>query len=153
MTTFGRKDYAHRLILQAFYKSVNRFFRWLYPRCSPLPIPNREVKPARADGTALRCGRVGRCRTISKASGKTQRLFYFPKLFRSCYQTNARVFAMLLRTCLPHPIPLLQGKGIYFFIFSLLQGRGIYCFSLSYLYERDVCSRRQGEVMLSFRTQ
>jgi hypothetical protein len=41
---------------------------------------------------------------------------------------------MLLRTCLPHPIPLLQGKGIYFFIFSLLQGRGIYCFSLSYLY-------------------
>ena len=26
----------------------------------PLPIPNREVKPARADGTAPQCGRVGR---------------------------------------------------------------------------------------------
>ena len=26
----------------------------------PLPIPNREVKPARADGTAMQCGRVGR---------------------------------------------------------------------------------------------
>ena len=25
----------------------------------PLPIPNREVKPTRADGTALSCGRVG----------------------------------------------------------------------------------------------
>ena len=25
----------------------------------PLPIPNREVKPARADGTAMQCGRVG----------------------------------------------------------------------------------------------
>ena len=25
----------------------------------PLPIPNREVKPARADGTARQCGRVG----------------------------------------------------------------------------------------------
>lgn len=25
----------------------------------PLPIPNREVKPERADGTAKRCGRVG----------------------------------------------------------------------------------------------
>lgn len=25
----------------------------------PLPIPNREVKPERADGTAIRCGRVG----------------------------------------------------------------------------------------------
>ena len=26
----------------------------------PLPIPNREVKPACADGTAMQCGRVGR---------------------------------------------------------------------------------------------
>ena len=26
----------------------------------PLPIPNREVKPASADGTAMQCGRVGR---------------------------------------------------------------------------------------------
>ena len=25
----------------------------------PLPIPNREVKPAYADGTAMKCGRVG----------------------------------------------------------------------------------------------
>ena len=26
----------------------------------PLPIPNREVKPTCADGTAIQCGRVGR---------------------------------------------------------------------------------------------
>ena len=26
----------------------------------PLPIPNREVKPFSADGTAVTCGRVGR---------------------------------------------------------------------------------------------
>ena len=32
---------------------------WLLRRCPPLPIPNREVKPARADGTAQQCGRVG----------------------------------------------------------------------------------------------
>ena len=25
----------------------------------PLPIPNREVKPTGADGTAMQCGRVG----------------------------------------------------------------------------------------------
>ena len=25
----------------------------------PIPIPNREVKPACADGTAMQCGRVG----------------------------------------------------------------------------------------------
>ena len=29
-------------------------------RVPPLPIPNREVKPACADGTAMQCGRVGR---------------------------------------------------------------------------------------------
>ena len=28
----------------------------------PLPIPNRAVKPACADGTAMQCGRVGGCR-------------------------------------------------------------------------------------------
>ena len=27
----------------------------------PLPIPNREVKPTCADGTAMQCGRVGSC--------------------------------------------------------------------------------------------
>ena len=32
----------------------------LSPGVPPLPIPNREVKPGRADGTAPQCGRVGR---------------------------------------------------------------------------------------------
>lgn len=32
----------------------------------PLPIPNREVKPERADGTAMKCGRVGSCPMILK---------------------------------------------------------------------------------------
>ena len=36
--------------------------RWLLRRGSPLPIPNREVKPDCADGTAI-CGRV--CRRLS----------------------------------------------------------------------------------------
>ena len=39
-----------------------KFLRWLRRRGSPLPIPNREVKPACADGTAI-CGRV--CRRLS----------------------------------------------------------------------------------------
>ena len=32
----------------------------------PLPIPNREVKLANADGTAIPSGRVGSCRFFSK---------------------------------------------------------------------------------------
>ena len=35
-------------------------FWWLWSECSPLPIPNREVKPHIADDTALVCGKVGR---------------------------------------------------------------------------------------------
>ena len=42
-------------------------FRCLYRRCLPLPIPNREVKPARADGTAVKRGRVGRCPILNLA--------------------------------------------------------------------------------------
>ena len=34
----------------------------------PLPIPNREVKPAIADGTAMQCGRVGSRLLLSRAS-------------------------------------------------------------------------------------
>ena len=35
---------------------------------TPLPIPNRAVKPRSADGTALRGGRVGRCQESSRAA-------------------------------------------------------------------------------------
>ena len=34
-------------------------FRWPWRRGPPLTIPNREVKPVRADGTATPGGRVG----------------------------------------------------------------------------------------------
>src|SRR5882724_3027225 len=37
------------------------FLWWFCRGCSPLPIPNREVKPLMADGTAPQCGRVGSC--------------------------------------------------------------------------------------------
>ena len=36
----------------------NHLFWWLWSECSPLPIPNREVKPHIADDTALVCGKV-----------------------------------------------------------------------------------------------
>ena len=45
----------------------------------PLPIPNREVKPACADGTAMQCGRVGGCLLI-RVFGATmlRRPFFVP---------------------------------------------------------------------------
>ena len=40
-------------------KDVNRTSGGYRGGVPPLPIPNREVKPACADGTAMQCGRVG----------------------------------------------------------------------------------------------
>ena len=47
-------------------KITFKIFRCLYRWCPPLPIPNREVKPTRADGTAVTRGRVGRCQILPK---------------------------------------------------------------------------------------
>ena len=47
----------------------------------PLPIPNREVKPARADGTAMQCGRVGRRLLLSGcpcSDNGARALFLYP---------------------------------------------------------------------------
>uniref|UniRef100_UPI001C3169B5 hypothetical protein n=1 Tax=Pedobacter hartonius TaxID=425514 RepID=UPI001C3169B5 len=38
---------------------------------------NREVKPTRADGTAVTRGRVGRCQILKKAFQEIERLFLF----------------------------------------------------------------------------
>ena len=54
----------------------------------PLPIPNREVKPTCADGTAMQCGRVGRRLLLSRASDfeRFLRLFCFSHRFHRCSQ-------------------------------------------------------------------
>ena len=46
----------------------NHYFWWLWSECSPLPIPNREVKPHIADDTALVCGKVGRRQSFKEHS-------------------------------------------------------------------------------------
>ena len=43
------------------YYLLLKLLRWLKRKVSPLTIPNREVKPFSADGTAI-CGRV--CRRL-----------------------------------------------------------------------------------------
>ena len=43
----------------------------------PLPIPNREVKPVSADGTAKICGRVGHRHFLERELQAIEALFYF----------------------------------------------------------------------------
>ena len=51
-------------------------------RVPPLPIPNREVKPACADGTAMQCGRVG-SRLLFKSEALIQQ--YESGLLFACF--------------------------------------------------------------------
>ena len=51
----------------------------------PLPIPNREVKPVRADGTAS-SGRVGRCH-FSERFFKLKDLFFVSSRKDGCYRS------------------------------------------------------------------
>jgi hypothetical protein len=43
----------------------------------PLPIPNREVKTASADGTAFTCGRVGRRHSLIASDSLLSRRLFF----------------------------------------------------------------------------
>ena len=71
--------------------------RWLLRRGSPLPIPNREVKPACADGTAI-CGRV--CRRLSLLNPNLDRLGFF--FYRNAVvRLAARFVAFLFKTLHP----------------------------------------------------
>ena len=45
----------------------------------PLPIPNREVKTASADGTAILCGRVGRRHSLNSSIPLLGWRFFFDR--------------------------------------------------------------------------
>ena len=57
--------------------SQYRQFWWLWSGCSPLPIPNREVKPFIADDTALVCGKVGRRQSFTEGVSSGAPFFVF----------------------------------------------------------------------------
>ena len=61
----------------------------------PLPIPNREVKPTCADGTAMQCGRVGSRLLSSEASiTKVVGAFLFSCGF--CFLTQITFFMQIV---------------------------------------------------------
>ena len=64
----------------------------------PLPIPNREVKPSGADGTAMQCGRVG-SRLLSKERSPriltSLRAFYCLYVALTLYNSNLLIFEFI----------------------------------------------------------
>ena len=57
----------------------------------PLPIPNREVKPTYADGTAMQCGRVGSRLLFEKS--EALRVAIFSGLLLFCYACSGHAQA------------------------------------------------------------
>jgi hypothetical protein len=84
--TFGRDGRVGRcqILNRPHHESGGAlFFAWLF---SPLPSrwasgPNREVKPARADGTAVTCGRVGRCQILNRPHHESGGALFFYGVF------------------------------------------------------------------------
>ena len=74
--------------------SLKRYLGGYSSGVPPLPIPNREVKPTCADGTALHRGRVGRRRfsETSKISVFGVSLFYIVNSQRSTVNGLPSVF-------------------------------------------------------------
>ena len=69
----------------------NHYFWWLWSECSPLPIPNREVKPHIADDTALVCGKVGRRQSFIKSIPGGMLFFLLsPAARHACFSCSLR---------------------------------------------------------------
>src|SRR5882757_2559981 len=83
-------------------KSVKTLW-WYCRACSPLPIPNREVKPPMADGTAQQCGRVGSCHIHFKSPDLNRSgLFAFIQYRRIA----AFILNLTISMQLPNPVSL-----------------------------------------------
>ena len=97
----------------------------------PLPIPNREVKPTCADGTAMQCGRVGR-RLLSMKSLRFRKiseafLFIFIGIFLHRISRMNRKAILLIGLLTDFRGYLAAGQwlapemGCYFFVTQISQ--------------------------------
>ena len=66
----GARDTASETLIREIFPIVT-YCGGYSAGAPPLPIPNREVKPGRADGTAPPGGRVGRCRFLQEEADCT----------------------------------------------------------------------------------
>ena len=90
----------------------------------PLPIPNREVKPVRADGTDTPVGRVGRCRSSGSPIVERQSDSFFcvvstpaPRLFNLSLPLSS---PLPLPLPLPYPYPILILILTFILTFTLI---------------------------------
>ena len=103
---------GHLYLRTVLVLPVQAFFLWCAAKdtsggyCGgvpPLPIPNREVKPTCADGTAMQCGRVGSRLLLQTKALRTEMssgLFRVCREFVSVFMENSCVFVgSFFRVC------------------------------------------------------
>ena len=95
---------GHLYLRTVLVLPVQAFFLWCAAKeksggyCGgvpPLPIPNREVKPTCADGTAMQCGRVGSRLLLQTTALRTEMfsgLFCFIQLLFRFYIVAVELF-------------------------------------------------------------
>ena len=95
---------GHLYLRTVLVLPVQAFFLWCAAKdtsggyCGgvpPLPIPNREVKPTCADGTAMQCGRVGSRLLLQTKALRTEMssgLFRVCREFVSMFMEDSCVF-------------------------------------------------------------
>ena len=95
---------GHLYLRTVLVLPVQAFFLWCAAKdtsggyCGgvpPLPIPNREVKPTCADGTAMQCGRVGSRLLLQTKALRTEMssgLFRVCREFVSVFMEDSCVF-------------------------------------------------------------
>ena len=109
--------------------SLKRYLGGYSSGVPPLPIPNREVKPTRADGTALHRGRVGRRRfsETSKIKFFGVSLFYIVNGQWSTVNGWSSVF-FLTEFFFSHGVYGMHGNLSLCDSLSLINIQGVYCF-------------------------
>ena len=93
----------------------------------PLPIPNREVKPPMANGTAQKCGRVGSCHIHSNSLILIDGAFLCTELFWRTSKAICETYPSLILFINTSPLQFLTTN----FPLSLISNR-IYCFTRFY---------------------
>ena len=97
----GARDTASETLIREIFPIVT-YCGGYSAGAPPLPIPNREVKPGRADGTAPPGGRVGRCRfckrrlTARDSVSSASSLFIPPPLLLSSVTARPGTPVMVL---------------------------------------------------------
>ena len=90
----GARDTASETLIRVIFPIVT-YCGGYSAGAPPLPIPNREVKPGRADGTAPPGGRVGRCRFCKRRCPTRWESRPLPLLQEEADCTGFRVFSLL----------------------------------------------------------